>query len=165
MNSVHLMSQEKYRVEKLGRKPSRVHEHPTGPACAHRPRAQRQGCAHPAPACRAPRAPSVTCSARLRLARLASLAPHARAPAASRSRAPSCLQRPLARPRTLVLRAPSPRLIVCLRLLRARAARQRPLRPRLLRPAPCRDTTACLATRAALSHATIQCSVLQYTAA
>ena len=41
MNRVQTVTQKHYRVEKPGRKPSQVHEHPTGPACAHRQRPGR----------------------------------------------------------------------------------------------------------------------------
>ena len=40
MNRVQTVTQKHYRVEKPGRKSSWVHEYPTGPACAHKPRAR-----------------------------------------------------------------------------------------------------------------------------
>ena len=40
MNRVQTVTQKHYRVEKPGQKPNRVHEHPTGPACEHKPRAR-----------------------------------------------------------------------------------------------------------------------------
>ena len=78
-----------------------MHEHPTGPACAHRPRAQHPG-----------RAPHACCRA------LAARAPATRTPAAStsaarapRARAPTCLlpvRLPLARPAVCGVSARAP---------------------------------------------------------
>ena len=87
MNSIHLVTQEKYRVENQYEKPNRVHEHPAGtPRCAQavrpapRPCAQRPGRA-PHACCRAP-------AARAQDARVpAARAPAACAPAASSPRA------------------------------------------------------------------------------
>ena len=43
MNRVQTVTQKQYRVEKLGRKPSHVHEHQHGPSLANR-RAQARAC-------------------------------------------------------------------------------------------------------------------------
>ena len=89
MDSVHLVTQEKFRVEKPGWKPSRVHEHPTGPGRA--PSAQAT---HAPRACRAPRAFRACCHAPAR--------PLRPAPArCCRLSAPACARAPTA------LRAPA----------------------------------------------------------
>ena len=152
MDSVHLVTQEKFRVEKPGWKPSRVHEHPTSPAREHRPRAQRPGRAPAAPCRGEPcRAPAAACPGRPRAPSACTPVPPA--PAACRLCA-SRAQRPQARAARkpvppararacwLPLAPQCPRPSACLCLLRYCAARQRPCRGpsascwRLLRSAP-----------------------------
>ena len=139
MNSVHLVTREKYRVEP-GQKLSHVHQNTQPGPAAHPRRAQ----AAPACACRAPpRAPGAS----LPLAQ-----PAARSPAPY-ARAPSCLQRLSARPRmpsacrTPARPAPSP----APQLPRLRAPTPTPARPstplraRLLpSPTPCRRYSDCI---------------------
>ena len=139
MNSVHLMTQEKYRVEpgkKTESECTKPQPGPAGPACAHRLRPGRPAGRAPR-ACRAP-----TCLPAARPARPAApcrTLPAPRAPSARTSaRLPACASTPCARPRPSARqpRAPAP------------SALQARLHPRLPTPAPAarpvRPSACCL---------------------
>ena len=143
MNSVHLVTQEKYRVEpgpKTESECTKPQPGPAGPACAHRPRARGRVVGGLAVSWPSP--PRPCRSARLPCRSAASAPLHARASArlacccALLCPAPACPAACSARPRTharpLALRAPA--LARLCRLPRARACahaqRQHPLRAR-----------------------------------
>ena len=157
MNSVHLVTQEKYQVEpgpKTESECTKPQPGPAGPACAHRPRAR--GCVVGGLAVwwSSPLAMSQRKAAVSQLSQRAHARPRIRSSAALR--AP---RTPAAAPRVPAATCPACRALRLL-LLRARAARQRPLLAQpLAQPLTQRaHVRACCAQRrvAALCYDTVQ---------